>query len=71
MTVSQPVPALRWIVAALAAAAPYRGVSATANGGQIAFTRGRDLYVVAASGGRARKLARNFVLSGPSWARAR
>lgn len=41
------------------------------DGRQVAFNRGRDLYVVAARGGRARRVAANFVLSGPSWARVR
>lgn len=41
------------------------------DGRQLAFTRGSDLWVVPASGGRARRLARGFALSGPSWARAR
>lgn len=38
---------------------------------QVAFNRGRDLYVVPARGGRARRVARDFVLTGPSWAQAR
>ena len=35
--------------------------------GAPSFVRGRDHYVVAANGGRARRLARG--VSGPSWAR--
>lgn len=38
---------------------------------QVAFNRGRDLYVVPARGGRARRVARDFVLTGPSWVRTR
>jgi hypothetical protein len=41
------------------------------DGRQVAFNRGSDLWVVPAKGGRARRLARGFTLTGPSWARAR
>lgn len=42
------------------------------DGRQVAFNRGRDLYVVAAGGGgQARRIARGFLLTGPSWARVR
>lgn len=38
------------------------------DGRQLAFNRGRDLYVVATKGGPARRIARRFLVNAPSWA---
>ncbi|EHN11574.1 hypothetical protein PAI11_15350 [Patulibacter medicamentivorans] len=41
------------------------------DGRQLAFNRGRDLYVVATTGGPARRIAKQFLVGAPSWARTR
>lgn len=40
------------------------------DGKQVAFNRGSDLYVIAARGGKAKRLARGVKLTGPSWSLA-
>ncbi|MEV4423582.1 hypothetical protein AB0L40_26975 [Patulibacter sp. NPDC049589] len=41
------------------------------DGTQVAFNRGKDLWVVPTKGGAARRVAKGFVVTGPSWSRVR
>jgi hypothetical protein len=41
------------------------------DGRQVAFNRGRDLYVIPVRGGKAKRLARGVTLTGPSWSLAK